>query len=802
MGVIWYKIWFDLWNNKTRTLLAVLSIAAGVFAVGAIFGMSDMLLKTVDDSHREVLPSHIDVQLSEAVDREIILNLKSVPGVEGVEPYNSVSMLYKLHPEGDWRPGMIQMRDDFEVQKYGLLQLRSGHWPHGKNAVSIERMAAQFLNVDIGDEIIFKIEDKERVVPITGLIRHPFVPPPQFMDLAFFFMDDEGMERLNIPPGKFSSFYVRVTPYSSDYSKEVATGIKDKLSKQNIRVAAFMYQDPDKHWARSGGLDAILMVQELLAVICVIISVVLIYNTLSNLITQQTNQIGVLKAIGGKAGTITAIYLVSTLVYGTLAFLIALPLGAMVAFSMTKLLLNLYNIDFHQFQYSGQAIMFQAASALLAPMLAGLPPILKGARITVREAIASYGLGGDYRSSWLDRLVESIGQRWLPSYYAQSLGNMFRHKGRLLLTQLVLVAAGSAFLMLMSLNSSITLTLDHFFQRQDYESVLTFGKNQRMDRVRNFALSVPGVEQVELRLIQGANMYVEGQLVKEAGIGTNIKGIPENSDFFEPLIVAGRWFAPSDGTAVVISRDTAKKNNIHVGDTVTLNLGEMGEDKWLVIGLYEPVFVGGYYTDTIYAPLETLYNRTKKYNQGSELLVRTTLADAEFTDTVTENLKDLFESHSMKVANSQTQAALRATNEWSFSITTSMLLALSVIVAIVGGIALMGALSIGVIERTKEIGVLRAIGARSPIILGMFVMEGIFQGCLSWLVSVPIAFLASPFVASSMGQVMFGTTLDYQYNWSAVGVWLGVVVAISAVASLLPARSAIRISVRDSLAYA
>ena len=59
MGVIWYKIWFDIWNNKTRTLLTVLSIAAGVFAVGAIFGMSDMMLFNMDKSHREVLAAHI-----------------------------------------------------------------------------------------------------------------------------------------------------------------------------------------------------------------------------------------------------------------------------------------------------------------------------------------------------------------------------------------------------------------------------------------------------------------------------------------------------------------------------------------------------------------------------------------------------------------------------------------------------------------------------------------------------------------------------------------------------------------------
>ena len=96
MSVIWYKIWFDLWNNKTRTLLAVLSIAAGVFAVGAIFGMSDMLLTNMDKSHHAVLPTHINVYLDELVEREIIRNLKEVPGVDDVEPFNSVSVVYKL----------------------------------------------------------------------------------------------------------------------------------------------------------------------------------------------------------------------------------------------------------------------------------------------------------------------------------------------------------------------------------------------------------------------------------------------------------------------------------------------------------------------------------------------------------------------------------------------------------------------------------------------------------------------------------------------------------------------------------
>jgi len=801
MGVLWYKIWFDLWHNKTRTMLAVFSIAAGVYAVGAIFGMSDMLITNMDKSHHAVLPTHVNIILEDLVDRETLLSLKDVPGVEDVEPYNSVSIFYKLRPEDDWRPGVIQMRDDFENQKYELLQLREGHWPSAKNEVAVERMAAQFLKVGMGDSVIFKINDKERIIPITGLIRHPFVPPPQFQDLAFFFMGSEGMERLDIPVGKFSSFYVRVTPYSADYAKEVATAIKSKLAKQDIRIAAFVYEDPNKHWGRAF-FDGITLVQKLLALICVVISAVLVYNTLSNLITQQINQIGILKAIGGKTGTIIAMYLFSALVYGILALIIALPLGAISASKLTEIFLGLFNIDFDQFQVSREAIIYQAMSALIAPLLAGLPPVLQGAKITVRQAIASYGLGGDYHSGWLDRVVEGIGRRWLPSHYATALGNMFRHKGRLFLTQFVLVAAGSAFLIVRSLDSSITLTLDNFFARQDYETMIQFDHNEKIGRVTEIANRVEGVEEIELQLVPSASMYASGQLIKEAGIGTYVKGIPEGSDFFKPLIVAGRWIAPGEGRVVVLSRDTAKKNKIQVGDMVTLDLGAMGRDNWQVVGLYEPVFVGNFVIDTIYAPQEALYMATKKYNQGTVLLIRTTSKDGEFTDKVTRELKELYEKNNMKVLDSQTQAALRATNEWQFSTVTWMLLALSVIVAIVGAIALMGALSIGVIERTKEIGVLRAVGARSHTIIGIFVMEGVLQGMLSWLISIPISLLASPLVASSLGHAMFGATLDYQYNWSAVGAWLALIIVISIFASIFPARGATRISVRDSLAYA
>jgi putative ABC transport system permease protein len=801
MGVIWNKLRFDLWHNKTRTLLTVLSIAIGVFAMGAIFGMSDLMSSEMDRSHRSVVPPHITVYLTEQVEPEIIEALRDIPGVEDVEPYNEISVLYKIHPGDEWRQGLIHMRGDYINQKYELVQLREGDWPAEKDDLGVERMAALYNDLGIGDSIIFKVGNRERTATISTLIRHPFVPPPQFFDLSVFFMSGEGLERFDIPDGTYSSFFVRVTPYSADYAKDVASLIKDRLARQSIGVGTFAYQDPERHWGRAF-MDGFVLVQQVLAVIAVVMGAVLVYNTLSNQITQQTNQIGILKAIGGRNSTIAGLFLVGTAIFGLLALVLAVPLSALAAFAVARYFLDLFNIDFNTFQFSARAVWLQVAAAILTPLLAGAVPIARGAALTVRQAIASYGLGGTFGASRLDRAVDRFGERWLPSHYATALGNMFRRKSRLLMTEIVLVTAGSAFLMVMSLNSSIGLTMDNIYARSRYDALVAFPQNERVEHVTTLAASIPDIDAIELHLVQSASLLVEGQLVREAGIGTSIEGIPAGSDFYTPLIVSGRWILPGDGNAVVLKRGVAEDNAILVGDIVTLDLGDLGQDRWQVVGLYDPIFAGGFSSDTIYAPLEALQKATKRFNQGSYLYVRTKAHDAESTAEVTAALKNLLDDRGLKVASSQTIPEQRATNDFQFGMVITMMLALSVIVALVGAIALMGALSIGVIERTKEIGVLRAVGARSRTILGIFVMEGMLQGILSWVLAVPISLISAPLLARALGVAMFGASLDYRYNWEAVGIWLVFILVISALASLVPANTATRISVRDSLAYA
>ncbi|GAB4416821.1 MAG: FtsX-like permease family protein [Anaerolineae bacterium] len=803
MGVIWRKVWSDLWHHKVRTLLAVLSIAAGVFAVGAIFGEADQLLSGMDSAHRAVLPSHINLTLQDRIDRDTAIRLKNIEGVIDVEVLNQVSTRYKLQPQAEWEPAVLVMRDDFEDQTYDLLQLKAGTWPE-KDNIGIDRSASDFYDINIGDKVIFELDNTDRALTIGGKIRHPFVPPPSFGGEPRFFVDAQGLERFNIPEGEFNQLLVRVEPYSPEFARQIASEIKENLGKEDIRVGGAIYQDPDEHWGRLF-VEGFNFVLQILAVISLIMSVILVTNTMTAIITEQINQIGIIKAVGGSTATILKIYLTTVLIYGLLAFAVSLLPGAWVAFTLTRTFLNLFNIDFEGFHLSTVALIWQAVAALLIPLLAALRPVLSGAGITVRQAIASYGLGGDFGSNWLDRWVERLGRRFLSSPYAIALANMFRRKGRLLLTQLVLITAGTMFLMVVSLAASTDLTVTNDLNRRAYDVRINFEDRQRADRLVKMAQTVPGVEGAEVWLTQPVSILKEGQRLRDAGVSADLTGLPAGTPTYRPMIVAGRWIEPGDKRVIVVSKDAADDNGFSVGQMVTLNLNGLGQNvEWEIIGIYQTAFNDNFGSVPIFAPLDTVYDVTKKHNRGTRLLVQANQHDEVYLAHISNQLQTMFEERNMELQLQGTGTTFedRQFADSQYAININMLLMLAVIVALVGGIGLMGALSISVVERTREIGVMRAIGARSRSIMGMFVLEGVLQGLFSWAVAVPLSYLIGYPVAQQLGQTMLDIDLDYSYNYSAVFVWLGVILVIAALAAVVPARSATRISVRESLAYA
>lgn len=804
MGVLWDKVWFDLWQRKARTLLAVLSIAAGVFAVGAIFGLTDQLLSGMDTAHRAVAPSHLNLILRQPIDRATTEALNDIPGVAGVEPLNIATVRYKLDEDDPWEAGTVVMRDDYTDQTYDWLLLNEGRWPVDR-AIGVERITSDYYGIGLGDEVIFELAGTDRAFPVEGRIRHPFVPPPDFGGNAYFFAGEETMSRLGFPPGRFVQLLVQVEPYSEEYARDRAAAIKDELSKQGIGVSLILYQEPETHWGHDTVLG-ITVVLQILAIVSLLTSVIIVINTTTAIITQQTDQIGVIKSLGGTTRDVAAVYLTGVLIFGLLALLIALPAGMLTAYFSTRELLDLFNIDYDTFQFSTRAVIWQVFAAIATPLLAALWPVMRGAAISVREALASYGLGGDFGFSRFDQFVEHLAERLLPSPYTIALGNMFRRKGRLILTQLVLILAGTAFLMVLTLSSSLTRTLDNELDRRAYDMRLFFFDLNRSDRAEALLEAYPGITEVEAWYSINGTVLREGETVEDTGgLGAELFAMPPGSTMYQPLITSGRWLSPEDaGRVVVISRDTAEFNDLSVGDTITIDLAELGEADWEVIGTYQAISPDVFSTDPIYAPAPAVIDVTKQANRTNQVVLRAADGGAAATAALRLELEDYMKQYGMEVSPffSRTKAQDREAAFNTFGIVFQMLFGLAIVMGIVGGIGLMGSLSISVVERTREIGVLRSIGGTSPTIMTMLVLEGVLQGLMSWLVAVPLSLIVARPVANLLGQTIFETNLDFAFNYTAVGIWLVAVLAIAFFASIIPAHAAARISIRESLAYA
>ena len=802
MGVLWDKVWFDLWQRKARTFLAVLSITVGVFAIGAIFGLTDQLLSGMNEAHQAVAPSHLNIVLRQFIDCDTAEALTDIPGIAGVEPMNMATVRYKTSPDAPWQPATAVARPDYTHQTYDWLSLKAGAWPVD-DTVGVERITSEYYNIRMGDELIFEMEGTDRAFPVTGLIRHPFVPPPDFGGNAYFFFNQATMVRFGFPEGSYVQLLVQVDPYSEAYARDRAAAIKEQLAKQGIGVSMIIYQEPEKHW----GYDTVLgitIVLKILAIVSLLTSVIIVINTTMAIITQQTDQIGIIKSLGGTTRDVARLYLIGVLIFGLLALLVALPAGVLAAWLATKQLLFIFNIDYDSFHFSAQAIVWQVLAAVLAPLLAALWPVLRGAAISVREALATYGLGGDFGYSRVDRAVEHLAERLLPSPYTIALGNMFRRKGRLLLTQFVLVLAGAMFLMVLTLSSSVTHTLDLELNRRQYDMRLFFFVHHRSDRIEALLEDYPGVAEAEAWYSVTGTVLREGEEVEDTGgLGAELFGIPPGSTMYAPLIIDGRWLTSEDtDRVVVISRDTAEFNNVSVGDTITINLGDLGEADFEVIGTYQAISPDVFSTDPIYAPAPAVVGVTRQANRANQVVIRTTGDDID-SGTLLMQLDEYLNSYNMEVSPffSRTRDQDREYAYNTFAIVNQILFSLAIVMGIVGGIGLMGSLSISVVERTREVGVLRSIGGTSPVIMTMFILEGVLQGVMSWLLAVPLSYLLARPLAAILGETIFKASLDFAYNYTAVAVWLVAVICIAFLASIIPAHAAGRISIRESLAY-
>ncbi|MFQ5616088.1 MAG: ABC transporter permease, partial [Anaerolineales bacterium] len=376
--------------------------------------------------------------------------------------------------------------------------------------------------------------------------------------------------------------------------------------------------------------------------------------------------------------------------------------------------------------------------------------------------------------------------------------NTFRRPGRVALTQITLIAAGAVFMMVLSTHQSFNYTIDKIFAGFGYDVFMVFEQPQRIDEIIPLVESRPHVEVAEMWVFgSGYGRAIDADQENEYEIV--LRGIPRNTRLFTPELIEGRDIDPADGHAMLLNQKIAAEMGVGVGDQIILDMDNFGESTWAIVGLILDLAPGPD-QNSAYVLRDILNAETNRNGRAGVVEVRGGAQTIASQLAMEKDLTGYFESLGIGVAFTTTALENKQQANARFSILTTILLIMTVLIAIVGSFGLSGTLSINVIERRREIGVMRAVGASSWDVGRIFMGAGLMLGIISWTWAVPPSVYGGRLFVDALGTLL-EFPFSYLFSTQAVWLWLAIVIVLSLVASWLPSRRATRISVRESLAY-
>jgi putative ABC transport system permease protein len=781
--VTWRKIWRDLMHNKARTALVVLSIAVGVFVLGVLLGAYGMMVDGLEREWRASIPVHITLwgQFDEEAEQAVLRDV----AVIDVERLADATLLWRLESEADWRETRVTARQDYAGQRMGLISLAEGHWPEGRT-LAVESTTAQDFGIAPDTVVIVQSGQHERRLEVVGVIHDPDAGlPPSFGGRPDFYATPETLNWLaGVDDNRLD---VRITTPSMARAREVSDRVRGRLDDLGMPASGAWVRNPEEHWSRDP-LNTMLLILVFSGALSLALSVFLIVNTMNAIVAQQVWQIGVMKVMGATGARAACVYLAVALIYGGLALALAVPLGAVGAYRLAAWALGVLSIVIGPFRVVPQVILLQIGVGLAVPLLAALVPVVNGVRVTARKAISTYGLGGGFGKGPLDRVLGSV--RRLPRPVAISLRNTFRHKARVTLTLAALALGGALFMAILSVEASCSNTIEVITDDSGADAVVHFARAYRVERLIAVTEQTPGVTAAEV----WKRWTVRLKLADGGERSMLIVGLPPASEILRPRVIAGRRLRPGDGNAILLNSKIAFEYEIAVGDEVRFDLDDR-ETIWTVVGLVLNA------EERSFVPFDTLSRQTGSRNVGWEVAVVAQAHDPEAQRRLIDDLRSIYATHRFEVDDLTSALDNREKVQSRFGLILWVLLTIALLAAGVGGIGLMGTMSINVVERRREIGVMRATGATSATVAAIFVVEGVVVGVLSWMLAVPLSYPGARLFSDTVGQALLRSPFEFAYSVEGVGLWLGAVIVISVLASLVPALRATQVSVREALAY-
>ncbi len=810
----WRKVVRELWSNRTRTMLVIASIAVGIFAVGTV-----QLLRSVILSELKVIYAETNVAqaviFTGGVDQDQLDAIGRMREVADVQGRSTLAVKVQTAPDKQ-ETLLVTAIDDFNDIRINRIQpiyalpakpevgAERTAWPR-KDEIVIERSGfnsatALPVGLQVGQKLTLQHQDdRPREVTLSGIAYDPNGFSANFSGQATGYVDFDTLERLG-GERTYQQVLVRVngTPeqvLDKEYITTIANKVADKIEKGGYTVARVQVPEPGK-LALQDLFDALALLLTPLGLLALILSGFLVINTISALMAQQVRQIGIMKAVGAQRYQLFGMYLGAVMIYSLAALAVAVPLTVLAGGAIAAFLGGFINIDFPRWSLPPLVLALQLLVGLLTPVLAALVPVFKGTGMTVREAVSDYGTNAEQvRDGWLTRAINSV--RGLSRPMQLSLRNTFRRRGRLALTLITLVLGGMLFMTVGSVRSSLNGLIEQGLDYYQFDVQIQFEQPYRTQRVEQVVRTLPGVD-----IVEG---WIQSQATPILPDGTDgdtvtITALESNSVMVQPTLTDGRWLLPQDENAIVISQNVlSSQPGLKPGDTMKLEIGTK-EYEFVIAGIARvlggpPNVIPVYVNYPYYAKL------TADVNRSSSLQIKLDPASGLKMEDAAKILNDRLEAGGYDVASTFTIDTLRRFTGAFFDIIIYLLLAMGVLIASVGALGLAGTMSQNVLERTREIGVMRAIGASDGSVLRIVIVEGIIIGLISWGIGALLAFPVGALLAQTVGVVLFQSALPYVFSAGGLVTWLVIVIVLATFASFLPAWRASRLTVREVLAY-
>ncbi len=790
----WQKTLADLLANKTRTLLVVASIAVGVFAIGAIATTYVILSEDIGVSYASAQPANIEI-MTDPFDDNLLKVVEDIPGVAGAEGRQMFAVRAGWDGK-NWKPLDVVATDDFAEAEMNLLTAVTGTiYPNDRELMVREDMMNS-SGLQAGDEALVQLADGTiRTMPVVGTVGDQyaagnFAAPPRgyvTLDTAEWLGAQDSFNRL----------YVQVVDGDDEAAIEaVAAEVEDKVERTGRTIYRTNTNKTTAHPLESMVL-AMVGVLAALGVLIMLLSSSLIVNTLNALLTQHRRQIGVMKLVGGRGPQISIMYIALIIGYGLIALVIAVPLGVIAGYGLAGFMGSMMSIQLQDFRIVPIAILLQVILAFAVPLFAGYFPVNKGTKMTVRRAISEENPGEQTTNSGL---VDNLGLRfsWVSRPLLLSIRNTFRRKGRLALTLFTLIMAGAIFIAVFNVRDSMNGFMDTLGQHYIADVMVNLSEPYRATEVEREIMQMPGVERVESF---GAAMAEVLDEEDEVVLNMIIVAPPDGTSLLDPEMVAGRWLEPGDEKVVVVSDKIYDEYpDLEPGDLLRVEIAGQRVEEWPVAGVYRFIDMAG--NDILaYANYGTISHLTNTPGQASSYRVIAHAETLESQNALSQSLDSHLRERGYKISNIEAGKVTRQQQAQGMNILVIFLMTMAILTAVVGSIGLMGTMGMNVLERTREIGVMRAIGAVDREVVKSVVVEGLVIGLISFAAAAVLSFPISFILLRIISTAMLGTIMPLEITMIGFFVWLGVVIFLSVVASIVPARSAARLTIREVLAY-